>query len=113
MRESLGCEWRSATKLKKVITHSCGSSHSFLFAQVTFPLSDWVKGDDRSLDRVRCSDCNRIYRVPTAFDLSTTMMTERFGGAHGRGVGNAPVVCEALLGLIVVYALSRAPRRPQ
>src|SRR6516164_5093676 len=88
MRESLGCEWRSATKLKKVITHSCGSSHSFLFAQVTFPLSDWVKGDDRSLDRVRCSDCNRIYRVPTAFDLSTTMVTERFGGAHGRGVGN-------------------------
>jgi len=25
----------------------------------------------------------------------------------------APVVCVALLGLIVVYALSRAPRRPQ
>jgi hypothetical protein len=25
----------------------------------------------------------------------------------------APVVCVALLGLIVLYALSRAPRRPQ
>jgi hypothetical protein len=25
----------------------------------------------------------------------------------------APVVCLALLGLIVLYALSRAPRRPQ
>jgi hypothetical protein len=25
----------------------------------------------------------------------------------------APIVCVALLGLIVLYALSRAPRRPQ
>jgi hypothetical protein len=25
----------------------------------------------------------------------------------------APVVCVSLLGLIVLYALSRAPRRPQ
>ena len=51
-------------------------------------VGEWVKSDDRSLDRARCGDRNRIYRVPTAFDLSITMMTERFGGAHGRGVGS-------------------------
>jgi hypothetical protein len=46
------------------------------------------KADDRSLDRVRCSDCNRISRVPTTLDRSITMVTEKFGGAHGGGVGN-------------------------
>jgi len=52
------------------------------------PVGEWVKGDDRSLDRVRCSDCNRICRVPTTLDRSTRMVTEKFGGPHGRGVGN-------------------------
>ena len=42
----------------------------------------------RAAPAARCNDCNRIYRVPTTFDLSTTMMTEKFGGVHVRGVGN-------------------------
>ena len=52
------------------------------------PVGEWVKGDDRSLDRVRRRDRNRIYRVPTVLDRSTTMVTEKLGGAHGRGMGN-------------------------
>ena len=82
------------------------------------PVGEWVKGDDRSLDRVRCSDCNRICRVPTTLDRSTRMVTEKLGGKR-MDVGweilsvLAPVVCVALLGLIVLYALSRVPRRPQ
>ena len=43
------------------------------------------------------------------------MMTEKFGEVHVRGVGN--FVCagtrDLRVGLIVLYALSRAPRRPQ
>ena len=47
------------------------------------PVGEWVKGD-----RVRRGDCSRVYRIPTALDQSTTMVTEKFGGTHGRGVGN-------------------------
>ena len=95
-----------------MIAHSCDSSHSFPpIRSSNVSVGEWVKSDDRSFDRVRCSDCNRIYRVPTAFDLSTTMVRMDVGWEILSVL--TPVVCVSLLGLIVLYALSRAPRRPQ
>jgi nucleoside-diphosphate-sugar epimerase len=79
----LAAELRKTVASMRVITHSCDSSHSF----PPFAIA-----------------------IATAYPIKRSIIA--FYPFANRDVNCAPVVCVALLGLMVVYALSRAPRRP-
>ena len=54
MSESLGCEWRSATKLKKVITHSCDSRGGFGSFPRPRPGKFWQGDPVKTILRMAC-----------------------------------------------------------